>query len=112
MTTKNCMQAASFSVSMATGLPTENGSTVEQPATQTAIPRMTRPPRQACPATRVQDTEFVRALSTVINKCSKENGSNTPDYILADFLRKVLVAFDEAHVARARHNSGSFSVHD
>lgn len=32
--------------------------------------------------------------------CSKENGSNTPDYILADFLEDCLAAFDKALKAR------------
>lgn len=39
-------------------------------------------------------------IKDVINRNSAENGSNTPDFILAEFLTGCLSAFDEA--ARAR----------
>lgn len=32
------------------------------------------------------DGRFVKELQSLINKYSKENGSNTPDYILANYL--------------------------
>jgi hypothetical protein len=41
-------------------------------------------------------TDFVKDLETVINCHSRENGSNTPDFILAEFLSTVLVAWDTA----------------
>lgn len=44
---------------------------------------------------------FTTELETAINKWSKENGSNTPDFILAKFLSVVLGAFDTAVCERA-----------
>lgn len=43
---------------------------------------------------------FMEELRSLINRFSKENGSNTSDIILADFLSKCLDAFDAAVVAR------------
>jgi hypothetical protein len=42
------------------------------------------------------DTEedFTKELSSLINRHSKENGSNTPDFILAHYLNKCLDTFD------------------
>lgn len=39
---------------------------------------------------------FVDALQTLINQYSAENGSNTPDFILANFVFKALINFDDA----------------
>ena len=39
---------------------------------------------------------FRREIETVINRHSKENGSNTPDFILAEYLTDCLKAFDKA----------------
>ena len=39
---------------------------------------------------------FRRELTAVINKHSKENGSDTPDFILADYLINCLNTFDKA----------------
>jgi len=39
---------------------------------------------------------FKRELQSLINSYSMENGSNTPDWILAEYLQKCLDAFDEA----------------
>ena len=39
---------------------------------------------------------FKQALSTLINQYSKENGSDTPDFILAKFLTDSLKAFNKA----------------
>ena len=38
--------------------------------------------------------EFQRELETLINRYSKENGSNTPDFILSDYLGCCLANFD------------------
>ena len=43
---------------------------------------------------------FVQDLSALINSYSLENGSNTPDFILASFLENVLT--DWNHATRAR----------
>lgn len=45
---------------------------------------------------------FRKELETLINKHSLENGSDTPDFILANYLTKCLEAFDTALVARER----------
>lgn len=39
-------------------------------------------------------------ISQALNGVSAENGSNTPDFILADYLAGCLEAFDEATKAR------------
>jgi hypothetical protein len=48
------------------------------------------------------DTEFRRDVQTAINRASKENGSNTPDFILADYLAHCLQAYDRAVTAREK----------
>jgi len=45
---------------------------------------------------RRQQSDFRMELESVINKCSMENGSNTPDSILAMYLIQSLQAFDQA----------------
>lgn len=47
---------------------------------------------------RIEDKEksFREKLSSLINSVSKENGSNTPDFILADYLSGCLENFDKA----------------
>ncbi len=37
-----------------------------------------------------------KAISAAINSVSAENGSNTPDFILAEYLTDCLAAFDKA----------------
>jgi len=39
---------------------------------------------------------FERELEALINKCCQENGSDTPDFILAEYLRRCLNAFNTA----------------
>jgi len=46
--------------------------------------------------------DFRSELTSLINKHSKENGSNTPDFILRDYLCDCLKAFDVATVAREK----------
>lgn len=41
-------------------------------------------------------SNFRRELESLINKNSMENNSNTPDWILAEFLTNCLQAFDLA----------------
>lgn len=45
-------------------------------------------------------TEFRDELTTLINKHSRENRSNTPDYLLAEFLVDALNAFDKVVTMR------------
>lgn len=44
--------------------------------------------------------EFQTAIGRAVNQCSRENGSNTPDFILAAFVSGCLHAFDLAVNAR------------
>lgn len=47
-------------------------------------------------------SQFRKALEGLINEHSMENGSDTPDYILATFLSDCLHSFDAAVAARER----------
>ena len=47
-----------------------------------------------------REAAFRRDLTAVINRYSRENGSDTPDFILANYLSQCLAAFDAA--ARSR----------
>lgn len=53
--------------------------------------------------------EFRRELAAVLNRYSMENGSNTPDFLLADYLIECLRALDDAIIKRGkwygRHDS-------
>lgn len=49
------------------------------------------------------DSKFVEELQELLNKYSKENGSDTPDFVLAEFLTAVLHNFNYA--VRYRENS-------
>lgn len=52
-----------------------------------------------------QDPEFRRELSELLNKHCKENGSNTPDFILADYLADCLDVFDRIEQRRNAHSA-------
>ena len=45
---------------------------------------------------------FRDSLELLINSYSKENGSNTPDFILAEYMSNCLDAFDKAVEAREK----------
>lgn len=47
------------------------------------------------------DDEFRKELEALLNRHSRENGSNTPDFILAEFLSQQLALFDRTIKARA-----------
>jgi len=51
-------------------------------------------------------------LASVLNRHSAENGSDTPDFILADLLDAVLKAFDVAVMARGRWFNHHCSIGD
>lgn len=42
-----------------------------------------------------EEEEFRSELATLLNKYSKENGSNTPDFVLADYLISCLEAYNQ-----------------
>lgn len=45
-------------------------------------------------------TGFRAELETLINRNSRENGSDTPDFILADYMADCLDAYDKAVTRR------------
>lgn len=49
---------------------------------------------------------FEEELSALINKHSLEGGSDTPDFILASFLKNVLIDWNHAAKARDRWKAG------
>jgi len=61
-----------------------------------------------------EKTPFEKELSALINQHSQENASNTPDYILANFLNGCLSAFNETVQMRetwyGRDATPSFAV--
>jgi hypothetical protein len=52
---------------------------------------------------------FESSLQTLINKFSLENESNTPDFVLAKFLRLCLDSFNEAANAKEKYH-GTISI--
>lgn len=48
---------------------------------------------------------FLQELKELINRFSKENGSNTPDYILAAYLYDCLEALNRTINARDKHKN-------
>ena len=48
----------------------------------------------------LESSSFRKELEILINRFSKENGSDTPDWILSEYLVKCLEAFDLATVRR------------
>jgi hypothetical protein len=56
-----------------------------------------------------RESEFAAGLESLINRYSQENGSNTPDFILACYLVRCLAAFNEA--SRARETWYGKSLH-
>jgi hypothetical protein len=46
------------------------------------------------------ETQFYRELSSLLNRYSKENGSNTPDFLLASYLTGCLRTFNSIVTAR------------
>lgn len=56
--------------------------------------------------------EFVGKVSAIINSLSLENGCNTPDFVLAEFLWDCLGAFDAASEHKEwLRNSGKIKVY-
>lgn len=47
-------------------------------------------------------SEFENAIATVINRFSQEGGSDTPDFILAEYLKNCLLNFNIATMAREK----------
>jgi hypothetical protein len=47
-------------------------------------------------------SDLRKEIETSINRASAENGSNTPDFILSEYLVDCLAAFDKASRAREK----------
>lgn len=47
-------------------------------------------------------SEFRKEIEQAINRNSMESGSNTPDFILAEYLSDCLMAFDKAVKRRSK----------
>lgn len=58
----------------------------------------------------VDPMDFEKELTNLINRHSKESGSNTPDFILAALLHNVLDAFNTAVQARDRWHTSKTST--
>ena len=61
----------------------------------------------------MSETTFRQEIETAINRHSLENGSDTPDFVLAEYLIDCLAAFDRATVARERwygRDTGAASI--
>lgn len=52
-------------------------------------------------------TQFVRDLTVLINRYSRENGSDTPDFILAEYLMRCLDTWNAATVQRDKWNGNT-----
>ena len=52
--------------------------------------------------TQEQKTKLIQDFATAINKVSAENNSNTPDFILANYLVMCLENFD--HITNMRND--------
>jgi hypothetical protein len=50
----------------------------------------------------VEENDFVKDFTKLVNRYSLENGSNTPDFILARYLYDCLLAFNAATTRRER----------
>lgn len=59
-------------------------------------------------ALQQREAEFRTELSALLNRYSRENASNTPDYILAAYLVACLEAFDTATNLRGHWYEGEY----
>ncbi len=50
--------------------------------------------------------EFVKDLEDLINKHSLENGSDTPDYILADYMYNCLLNYNDVVTRKVDWHKG------
>jgi len=54
---------------------------------------------------------FKKELEGLINRLSMENGSDTPDYILAEYLTNCLKAYDQALVYKKDDTINPTNIH-
>lgn len=50
----------------------------------------------------LQRSKIVDGFASVINRYSAENNSNTPDFILAEYLMNCLEAYEKIHAANEK----------
>ena len=55
-------------------------------------------------------SDLGRELEQLINKHCRENESNTPDFILAEYMMDALAAFERASLARERWFGRSLKI--
>lgn len=70
-------------------------------------------PHELVEQMRQQAVDFRSQLECLLNRFSCENGSDTPDWILSDYLTACLAAFDAGVVAREKwysRNAGGRSI--
>ena len=67
------------------------------------VERLRLRPVPETPQTR-ETTRASKEFAAAVNRLSLEGGSNTPDWVIGDFLAAVLAAFDSA--VNARHGGG------
>lgn len=59
---------------------------------------------------RGRESAFLVDIESAINRASKENDSNTPDFILAEYISDCLNAFTKASRAREKWYGKSLSI--
>ena len=57
------------------------------------------------PEQQANQSSFEKELQNLINKHSKENESNTPDFILAEYMHNALKIFNKAVNRRSHFNN-------
>jgi hypothetical protein len=62
--------------------------------------------------TKHKMTNLQKELESVLNKASRENESNTPDFILAEFMLRCLIAFESASKQREAWYGKAFKIKD
>ena len=60
----------------------------------------------------MNNDKFRKELEALINRHSMENGSNTPDFVLADYLCACLTAFDNAVKVKAAWENGTLTKNE
>ena len=55
---------------------------------------MTQPISQVYYQPKIDRKKLIREIASVLNRCSRENVSNTPDFILAEYMVLALEAFE------------------
>lgn len=62
------------------------------------------------PKEAVNESKFREEIREAINRNSAENGSNTPDFILAEYLTDCLATFDRTSRAREKWYGKALTV--